>query len=231
MVSSSFPDFVLSILSVLFCCLIYSISLLIKYCYHIRRLPSLEDWLPLILECLQSLISILGTNNSLVHLIFFLFPSPGDGLQASTDSNGASLADFLRQPNRLREGRLARNLQDVRPITLIFWENLDKPIRNAEEVGLGSGDAAAGEDEIAGAGEADDGGQAKGASGAGDDAEPGFGQADAGVGGEDAEVGGQGELEAAAEGQGGDCGNCWDLQVGEVGEGAAEVGEELGGSR
>lgn len=43
-------------------------------------------------------------------------------------------------------------------------------------------------------------------------------------------MGGEGELEAAAEGEGGDCGDCGDLEVGDVGEGAAEVGEELGGS-
>lgn len=43
-------------------------------------------------------------------------------------------------------------------------------------------------------------------------------------------MGGEGELEAAAEGEGGDCGDCGDLEVGEVGEGAAEVGEELGRS-
>lgn len=43
-------------------------------------------------------------------------------------------------------------------------------------------------------------------------------------------MGGEGELEAAAEGDGGDCRDCWDLEVGEAGEGAAEVGEELGGS-
>lgn len=41
-------------------------------------------------------------------------------------------------------------------------------------------------------------------------------------------MGGEGELEAAAEGEGGDGGDCWDLEVGEVGKGAAEVGEELG---
>lgn len=41
-------------------------------------------------------------------------------------------------------------------------------------------------------------------------------------------MGGQGELEAAAEGEGGDGRDCRDLEVGEAGEGAAEVGEELG---
>lgn len=38
----------------------------------------------------------------------------------------------------------------------------------------------------------------------------------------------EGKLEAAAEGDGGDGRDCWDLEVGEVGEGAAEVGKELG---
>lgn len=41
-------------------------------------------------------------------------------------------------------------------------------------------------------------------------------------------MGGEGEFEAAAESEGGDCRDCRDLEVGEAGEGAAEVGEELG---
>ena len=43
-----------------------------------------------------------------------------------------------------------------------------------------------------------------------------------GVGGEDAEVGGQGELEAAAEGEGGDGRDGGDGEGGEGGEGCAE---------
>lgn len=65
---------------------------------------------------------------------------------------------------------------------------------------------------------------------AGDDAESCLGEADGCVGGEDAEVCGEGELEAAAEGDGGDGGDCWDGEVGEGGEGFAEVGEKFVGS-
>lgn len=67
-----------------------------------------------------------------------------------------------------------------------------------------------------------------GATGTGDDAETGLRKTDCGVGGEDAEVGGEGEFEAAAEGYGGDGGHGGDGKVGEGVEGAAEVGEEVG---
>lgn len=68
-----------------------------------------------------------------------------------------------------------------------------------------------------------------GAARAGDDAQARLGEPDGGVGGQDAEVGGEGELEAAAQGEGGDGGDGGDGEVGEGGEGAAEVGEELVG--
>lgn len=68
------------------------------------------------------------------------------------------------------------------------------------------------------------------AAGAGDDAQTGLGKTDCSVGGEDAEVGGEGEFEAAAEGYGGDGGYGWDGKVGEGVEGAAEVGKEVGSS-
>lgn len=41
-------------------------------------------------------------------------------------------------------------------------------------------------------------------------------------------MGGEGELEAAAEGEGGYGADCRDGEGGEGGEGASEVGEELG---
>lgn len=67
-----------------------------------------------------------------------------------------------------------------------------------------------------------------GAAGSRDDAEAGLGQADERVGGEDAEVGGQGELETAAEGEGGDGGDGGNGEGGEGGEGRAEGQEECG---
>lgn len=68
------------------------------------------------------------------------------------------------------------------------------------------------------------------AAGAGDDAQPGFGEADDRVGRQDAEVGGQGEFEAAAEGERRDGRDGGDGERGEGGEGAAKVGKEFGGS-
>lgn len=58
----------------------------------------------------------------------------------------------------------------------VFRDDLDEAVGNAEEVGLGGGDAAAGEDEVAGAGQANEGGKAMGAAGAGDDGEAGLGE-------------------------------------------------------
>jgi hypothetical protein len=179
------------------------------------------------LECLQRLISIFSVDNPQVHLILLLLPSPSDSLQSSTNGNGSSFANLLSKSDSLRQCRLARSLQDIRPIALVLGEDLDKAIGNAEEVSLRGSDSAAREDEIAGAGEANEGGQAESAASAGDYTETSLRQTDGGVGGEDAEVGGEGELEAAAECDGGDGGDCRDLEVGEAGEGAAEVGEEL----
>jgi len=154
-------------------------------------------------------------------------------ISASFSGHGPAFANFLREAHALGQSGLARDLEDILcctcAVTLVLGDNLDEAVRDAEEVGLGGGDAAAGEDEVAGAGEAHEGGQAVGAAGAGEDAEARLGEADGGVGGEDAEVRGEGELEAAAEGEGGDGGDGGDGEVGERGEGRVEVGEELGG--
>jgi len=199
----------------------------------VTSLPALEDGLALLLERLKGLVSVLGVDDALVHLGLLLGPGPRHGLQRRPDGHGPAFANFLREAHALGQSGLARDLEDILcctcAVTLVLGDNLDEAVRDAEEVGLGGGDAAAGEDEVAGAGEAHEGGQAVGAAGAGEDAEARLGEADGGVGGEDAEVRGEGELEAAAEGEGGDGGDGGDGEVGERGEGRVEVGEELGG--
>ncbi|KAI9147741.1 LOW QUALITY PROTEIN: Ubiquitin carboxyl-terminal hydrolase 2 [Paramyrothecium foliicola] len=160
-------------------------------------LPSLEHGLPLLLERFQRFIAVISINNSLVHLVFHLFP--GGGLAGGREYIGV----------------------------VAVGNDLDQPIRQAEEVGFRSGYAAAGEDEIAGAGDADDSREAVSATGAGNDAEAGFGQANGGVGGEDTEVGGKGELEAAAERDGRDGGDGRNRKHGEGGECVPEIGEEV----
>lgn len=83
------------------------------------------------------------------------------------------------------------------------------------------------EDQLLGLAFADELAQAIGPACPGDNAETGFWQADLGDGGEDAEGGREGELEAAAKGDRGYGGYGGDAQVGNGGEGAAEVIEEL----
>ena len=182
-----------------FVCLLYT-----PLRYH---LSSLEDGFPLLLEGHEGLVPVLGGDDALVHFVLDLLPGPRDSLQRGPDGDGASLTDLLGQPDGLGQGTPAGELQQAAVLAaggLLLRADLDEAVGDAEEVGLGGGDAAAGEDEVAGAREADEGGQAVGAAGAGDDAQAGLGQADGGVGGEDAEVRGQGELEPAAQGQRGD---------------------------
>lgn len=158
------------------------------------RLPTLENRLPLLLKRLESLIPVLRVNNPPVHFILLLLPRPSNSLQSGTNGNRPALANLLRQPNGLGERGPAGSLQDVAAlgpvsssrtaaagVALVLGQDLDEAVGDAEEVRLGGGDAAAGEDEVAGAGEADDGGEAVCAAGAGDDAEAGLGETDGGV--------------------------------------------------
>ena len=89
--------------------------------------------------------------------------------------------------------------------------------------------AAARQDQLEGAGFADQGAEPMGATCAGNNREAGFGEADERVGAEDAEGGGESEFEAATEGFGGDGGDGGEGEEGEGGESSAEGGEECGG--
>lgn len=200
-------------------------------------LPPLEDGFPLLLESLECLVPVFRLDDPQVELVLLLLPCPRYRFESRTDTNRATLADLLSEPDSLTKSTLPRRLQNLLasidllisdPFPGFFRQDLDQPIGEAEEVGLGGGDAAAGEDEVLGAVEADESGEAVGAAGAGHDAQPGLGEAYKGVGGEDAEGGGQGELEAAAEGEGGDCADGGDGEGGEGLECVAEVVEELG---
>lgn len=202
---------------------------------YYTALLALEHRLPLLLERLERLIPIIRSNNPLIHLILNLLPRPRHSLEPSTDRNRPALANLPRQPHALAQHRLARRQQHalilvaLARLLRLLVRDVHQPVRDAQEVGLGCGDAAAREDKIARAGEADERGQAVGAAGAGDDAQARLGEADEGVGGEHAEVCREGELEAAAEGDGGDCRDCWNREVLEGGEGGAEVVQEFVG--
>lgn len=163
-----------------------SIGIVLHYgsCY----LPSLEDGLAFLLESLESLVTVLGINYTLVHFSLRLGSSPSDGLESSSNSHRATLTNFLSEANCLGQGRLASKGEDIGAVALVFGDDFDEAISNAEEVSFGSGDAAAGQDEIASAANANEAGETVSAACAGDDAQAGFGKANDGIGGEHAEV-------------------------------------------
>ncbi|PMB67870.1 Ubiquitin carboxyl-terminal hydrolase 2 [Beauveria bassiana] len=173
------------------------------------------------------LVTVLGSHDTLVHFILLIGPRPGHSLQGSADGDGSALTDLLREAYGLAESALAGGRQDVCAIALVLGNDFYETVGDAEKVGFGGGDAAAGQDEVTGAAEADKARQAVGAAGAGDDAEARLGQADGGVGGEYAKVRRKCELEAAAEGDGRDGGDGGDGEVGEGGERGAEVAAPL----
>lgn len=143
---------------------------------------------------------ILGVYNALIHFILNLFPGPSNSLKGRPHTNGSSLTNHLGERHSRAQGSFPSLSENIRAVALIFRNNLDKAISDTEEVSLGARDSAAGQDEIAGSRKADEGWQTVGATRTGDDSETGFRKTDCGIGGEDAEVGGEGELEAAAEG-------------------------------
>ena len=196
----------------------------------VLHLSSLEHRLSLLLECLEGFVAVLSVNNALVHLGLLLGASPGNSLESSSDSNGATLADLLGETNGLSKSDLASLWQNVRGIALILGNDLNEAVGDAKEVSLGGGDAATSEDQIAGTAETNQSGETVGASSSGEDAEAGFGQTNDGVGGKDAEVGGQGEFETATEGDGGYGGDGRNREAGEGSECAVEVGQELFGT-
>lgn len=78
--------------------------------------------------------------------------------------------------------------------------HLDEPVRDAEEVRLGGSDASASQDDVAGAGPADQRGETVAAAATGDDAQAGLRETDYGVGGKNTEVSCESEFKATAEG-------------------------------
>lgn len=211
--------------------------------------PPLENGLPLLRERPERLVAVLGGHDAVIHGVLDALVRPLHGLQGGAHGDRPALAHLHGQPDGLAQhaaprggeqaggGGLVPGAQGLGlPLALLgrhrrivvppvaAGDDLDEAVRDAEEVGLGGGDAASREHEVAGAGDADEGGEAVGAAGARDDAEAGLGEGDEGVGGEDAEVRGQGELEAAAEGEGADGGDGRDGERGEGGQGAAEGG-------
>src|SRR5579875_1800326 len=108
---------------------------------------------------------------------------------------------------------------------------VDHPVDEPHGEGLGSEDVAAGEDELLRARGPDAARQALGAAGPGDDPERHLGQPETGAGRGEAQVTGERELEAAAEGVAGDRRERRPREAGEAIAGAAEGVEEAGGAR
>lgn len=155
---------------------------------YVNELSALEDRLALLLESLESLVPVLGFDHSLIHLILNLLPRIRHSLQASPHTDRTTLANLLRKSHSLTQSSLPRLLENIAPGALILGHNLDQTVRDTEKIGLWGGDAAARQDEVTGAREADQSWEAVGAASAGDDAQTGLGKTDGGVGGEDAEM-------------------------------------------
>lgn len=164
---------------------------------------------------LQSLIPILSVHHAFIHSILDLLSRPTHSLQRSPNSNGPTIADLPGHPNSLGQSGPASTLENTTfPVTtltptptltltnsipLILRHDLNQPIRQPEKVRLGRRHPSTGEDQIAGARQADQRREAVRAPGPRDDTEPGLGQTHGGGRREHAEVRREGELEAAAE--------------------------------
>lgn len=164
---------------------------------------------------------------------------PLHGLQRRPRRDWSALADLRGQPDSLAQHVSPRQRQDLvgdrlvpalelLHVLLALRNDLDQPVRDAQEVGLRGGHPPASEDQVPRAPDSYQRGQAVRAPGAGDNPQPCLGQPDHGVGGQDSEVRGQGELQPAAKSEGADGRYGWDWKGGDVGECRAEEGEEAG---
>lgn len=135
-------------------------------------LPPLKHRLPLLPKRLQRLRTVLRRNNSIISRILALlagFPAV-HGLQCGSDGYRSAFADIYSSLHRLFEDFAASGTGRLG----LFLCDFDQPVAEAHEVGFGTADAAAGEDEVAGSGEADDGGEAVGAASALEELEMSF---------------------------------------------------------
>lgn len=87
---------------------------------------------------------ILGVYHALIHLVLNLFPGPSNSLEGCPHANGSSLTNLLGEPHSLAQGSFPSFSENIGAVPLILRNNLDKAISDAEEVGLGGGDPAAG---------------------------------------------------------------------------------------
>ena len=96
---------------------------------------------------------------------------------------------------------------------------VDEPIADTDSIGFGPLDLVSRQDELLRSGFANQLAQTVGAARAGDDTQSDFWQANSGRVGEDAETGGEGELEATAQGQRGHHGDGRYLKAANIGKG------------
>lgn len=164
------------------------------------RSPPFKHRLPLLRKRHQRLIPVLSPDNPIVHDILHALMRALHSPQRRPNSNRSPLANLSRKTHSLTKhaaSRIRQQLGRSIPIPpgaerlgvlLAPGEHLDQPVRDTQEVRLGGRHAAAREDEVPRARDADERGEAVRAARAGDDAEAGLGEADEGVGREHAEV-------------------------------------------
>lgn len=143
-------------------------------------LPPFEHGLPLLPKGPQRLHAVLRRNHHLISRIFALLSllPPFQRPHRRPNRHRPALTNLPRHPHSLFQHLLPRHARR----TLLLLRDLHEPITQPGEVCLGPTDASAGEDKVAGASGADEGGEAEGAAGAGDDGQTGFGQGDGGGG-------------------------------------------------
>lgn len=204
--------------------------------------PPHKHRLPLLPKSPQRLIPILRRYHPSIHTRLHRLPGLLHRPQRRPHRHRPPLAHLPRQPHRLTQHRPPPRRQHRLPpcrlvhplplplLLLALGRHLHQPVRNPKKVRFRRRHPPPRDNQVARARHADQRRQPERPARAGDDAEAGFREADGGGGREDAEVRGEGELEAAAEGEGRDGGYGGDGEGGEGRQGCAQVEEECGGS-
>lgn len=166
---------------------------------------------------------------------------PLHGLQRRSHRNRPALTDGPRQINTLTQdvlpcqaqqlalGSLVPILQRL-GVLLALGQHLDKAIRDAQEVGLWSAYSPPCENQVSRTADTNQRGKTMCAAGTGDYTQSRLGETDDSVRREDAEMCGEGELEAAPESDGGYGGDGRNGKGGEIGEGGSKESKKGLGS-
>ena len=152
--------------------------------------PPPKNRSPLLLKRPQRLPPILRPHHPLISHILDLLPPPPPPhrLDRLPNRHRPPLTNPPRDLHRLEQNPLPRPPL-LHPFPFI---HINQPIAQADKIRLRGPHAPARQDQVQGAGRADQRGEAVSAACAGEDREAGFGEGDEGRGGEEAEVGGEG---------------------------------------